>query len=95
MFAEDLAAFFDTEAFAESATLTIGGTPAAVSVIFDAAYIDPLGSFEGTAPRAWIPSADASGVAQGDTLNVRSTTYTVVEVMPDGTGRVVELRLRT
>lgn len=95
MFTEDLAPFFDTEAFGETATLTIDGTPASVSVIFDAAYIDPLGTFEGAAPRAWVPAADAVGVAQGDTLNVRSTTYTVVEVMPDGTGRVVELRLRT
>ncbi len=95
MFAEDVAPFFDAEGFGEAATLTIDGVPAAVVVIFDAAYIDPLGAFEGAAPRAWVPAADAVGVAQGDALLVRSTTYTVVEVMPDGTGRVVELRLRT
>lgn len=95
MFTEDLAPFFSTADFGVSATLTIGGTPSTVNVIFDAAYFDPLGLFEGTAPTAWVPTSDAVAVAQGDTLEVNSTTYTIVEVMPDGSGNVIQLRLRS
>jgi len=94
MFAEDVAVFFQVDDFGVSATLTINGTPSTVNVIFDAAYFDPLGTFEGTAPTAWLPAASAPGVVQGDTLLVNSTTYSIVEVMPDGSGNVVQLRLR-
>jgi hypothetical protein len=94
MFTEDLAPFFSTDAFGIAATLTLGGTPATVNVIFDSAYFDPLGQFEGSTPMAWLPSADAIGVAHGDTLTLGGTVYTIVEVMPDGSGNVVQLRMR-
>lgn len=94
-FVEDLTPFFDLGGFAEAVTLTIGGTPATVNVIFDAAYYSPLGEFEGTRPTAWVPAADSAGIVQGDTLTRGTTTYTVVEVKPDGPGVVNELRLRS
>lgn len=94
MFVEDLAPFFATAGFARDATLTVGGTPATVQVVFDAAYVAPLGAFEGASLMAWLTATQAGAVAQGDTLLVGATTYTVVEVKPDGTG-VVELRLRS
>jgi hypothetical protein len=94
-FTEDLTPFFDTAGFGEAATLTIGTSPAAVTVIFDAEYTDPLGDFEGRRPTAWVRASESAGVAQGDTLARGATTYTVVEVKPDGTGLINELRLRS
>jgi len=94
MFTEDVDAFFNTADFAVAATLTVGGTPSAINCIFDRSYLDPLGQFEGSAPTAWLTTAVAGAVVQGDTLLVNATTYTVVEVMPDGTG-VTQLRLRS
>jgi hypothetical protein len=94
-FTEDLTPFFDTAVFGESVTLTIGTSPATVAVIFDAEYIDPLGDFEGRRPTAWVPVSVSTGVAQGDTLTRGGTTYTIVEVRPDGPGVVNELRLRS
>jgi hypothetical protein len=64
-----------------------------VTGIFDAAYIDPLGQFEGSAPVFHAASADLEGIEQGDTLTVDDVVYTVVEVQPDGTGMVL-VRLR-
>jgi len=94
MFAEMFDAFFDTTGFAVPATLTVSGTPSAVTVIFDAAYVDPLGQIEGSVPMVWLTTSEAGAVVQGDTILVGATTYTVVEVMPDGTG-ITQLRLRT
>jgi hypothetical protein len=94
MFTEDVTVFFDPAAFAKAATLTVGTTVTTPNVIFDDAYVDPLGAFESRAPVAWLPVADAGAVAQGSTLVVDGTTYTVVEVLPDGSGNVLQLRLR-
>lgn len=94
-FAEPVDAFFDASVFGESVTLTIGGSPATVTVIFDAEYLDPLGEFEGRRPTAWVPVSASVGVSQGDTLTRAGTTYTIVEVRPDGPGVVNELRLRS
>jgi len=94
MFTEDVDAFFDLGDFAVAATLTVSGVPGAVNVIFDKSYLDPLGQFESSAPTAWLTTAAAGAAVQGDTLLVNATTYTIVEVMPDGTG-VTQLRLRS
>lgn len=93
-FVEHIAGFFSTSDFGVPATWTHGGTPVATTVIFDSSYFDPLGQFEGAQPMAWAPTADMATVAQGDTLAIGGTTYTVVEVQPDGTG-VTAVRLRT
>lgn len=85
MFAEDLASFFTD--FGVDATLN----GEAVRVIFDAAYVDPLG-VESSGPVATLPTADAATVAHGQTLIVSGTTYKVRGVEPDGTG-ITLLRL--
>ena len=95
MFTEDLTVFFDTADFGDAATLTVSGVPSSVNVIFDRAYFEPLGQFESAQPMAWLAATDAGSAKQGDTLTVNSTTYTIVGVEPDGTGRVVMFRLRT
>ena len=74
-----------------NATASINGG-AAVPVIFDAAYLDPLG-IAGAGPVASMLSTDATGVDQGDSFVIGSTNYTVAAVEPDGTG-VTVLRLQ-
>jgi hypothetical protein len=88
-FVEDLAPFFSTDDFAVDATL--GGVD--VRVIFDAAYLEPLGNMvEGVGPVATIATADAASAAHGTNLVIGATTYKVRGIEPDGTG-VTLLRL--
>ena len=49
---------------------------------------------ESNAPFAFVRTSDVPSIQQGDTLGISGTTYTVVEVMPDGEG-MTDLRLRT
>ena len=96
MFAEDLSIFFAN--FAQGATWAVGTSTATVNVIHDPAYIDPLGQFEGVANIAYAPAADWSTVAQGHTLTINGTAYTIVEVMPHWPGagpNITAVRLRT
>jgi len=85
MFAENHAAFFTD--FGVDATLNA----VAVRVIFDAAYVDPLG-VESSGPVATLPTADAATAAHGQTLIVSGTTYKIRGIEPDGTG-ITLLRL--
>ena len=43
---------------------------------------------------AFVRTSDMPNIQQGETLGISGTTYTVVEVMPDGEG-MTDLRLRT
>ena len=91
-FVEHIASFFDvTSGFAVPAVWSHDGST--VNVIFDAAYVDPMGLFEGSLPTAWCEAATVVGVAQGQTLTIDSVVYTIVETQPDGTG-VAVLRMR-
>ena len=49
---------------------------------------------ESSAPIAQARTSDVSNIAQGDTLLISGTTYTVVEVRLDG-GGMTDLKLRT
>ena len=49
---------------------------------------------ESSAPSALARTSDVSNIAQGDTLLISGTTYTVVEVRLDG-GGMTDLKLRT
>tara|TARA_R100000781_G_scaffold92560_1_gene57402 strand:+ start:1048 stop:1356 length:309 start_codon:yes stop_codon:yes gene_type:complete len=49
---------------------------------------------ETSTPVAIVRSSDVNNVAQGDTIAISGTTYTIVEVQPDGEG-MTNLRLRT
>ena len=48
---------------------------------------------ESSAPFALARTSDVPNIAQGDTPLISGTTYTVVEVQPDGEG-MTDLRLR-
>lgn len=90
-FTENLAAYFQTTDFAVQARWSYDNS--LVPGIFDAAYTDPLGSFEGSVPMFVCEAALMQGAAQGQTLIIGTSVYTIAEVMPDGTG-VLQLRLR-
>jgi hypothetical protein len=85
----DLAAFFDTDDFAE--TITVGG--ASVLAIFDAGFA-PVNfangeTVEGGTPKVTCKSADVAAAAHGTAVVVRSVTYYVVGIQADGAGLTV------
>lgn len=88
-FAEDLTLFFSTTDFGETVTFTHAGVTANANVLFDDAFVDPLG-IEGSYPRASGRAVDFPDVAHHDAI-VRSggVAYKVIGVQKDGTGIVV------
>lgn len=88
-FTEDLAAFFDTAAFAETGTYD-GATD--VAVIFSAPGADAF-NIGSTAPEAMVAAADVDADPRGKALVLASGTYTIREFTPDATGRVLTLKL--
>lgn len=89
MFTEDLAAYFDTDAFATVATYN--GTTQ-VSVIYSAPGGDTFG-IGSTVPEAMVVASDVAADPRGKTLVISGTTYTIREFTPDLTGRVLSLKL--
>lgn len=91
MFVEDLTPFFATSEFATTATLN----GVAVTGIFDNAYDDQAVAMgiASTGPIITLPSASVPSPVVGLSLVVNSTTYKVVDAMPDGTG-ITRLQLR-
>jgi len=88
--ASDLAGYFETDSHGSSATITINGSGSSINVILNKEYfaIDPgLGmEVEGTQPVATGRSSDMTNVEIGDTIQISSITYNIVNVQPDGTG---------
>lgn len=84
--AADRAAFFNTDEFGASATVTPNGSPSrTINVIFDAAARDEVGVIlAGTQITA--RTSDTSDLADGDAVVVNGETYTLREVRADGTG---------
>lgn len=77
-FVESFAPFFAD--FGVNATLN--GAP--VRGVFDAAPAEAFGLVSGFRPVFILPTASAA--AQGQTLVIEATAYTVAEVAADGTG---------
>ena len=70
-----------------------GGPARSVRVIFDneyqaAQYKEADAGIESSGPKATCLEGDVAGVAHGDTLVIRGTTWYVLEVKPDGMGIV-------
>jgi voltage-gated potassium channel Kch len=89
--ADDLAAFFEIDDFGDAATYTpLAGAAVAVSGIFDAPQasrtITDMMDITAPQPQFVCRTSDMPNAAEGDTLIVRSATYTVRAVMTDGTG---------
>ena len=77
---------------------TTDGTIATITALLWNVYreVEVEGEFgvESSAPIAQARTSDVSNIAQGDTLLISGTTYTVVEVRLDG-GGMTDLKLRT
>ena len=79
--AEDLSCFFNQAEFADAAVLD--GSP--VSGLLDTGYSEAFGMASHDA-RFTLAEAVTTATTQASTLVVRSTTYRVRSVQPDGTG---------
>lgn len=88
MFAEPLSVFFQATGFGESVTLD----GQAREAIFDADYqLAPFGAaavggMATSQPMLTLPTSNVPASPVGKTAIVGSTTYTIVEHQPDGTG---------
>jgi len=81
MFTEDLSEFLDSTEMADNATIgasTIAG-------IFDNQFVEVHG-IEGVRPVFVCAEADVSSIAHGDALTIKTVSYKVAGVQPDGTG---------
>lgn len=87
----DILDFFEVDDFGEAATYTpLAGSPTTILGIFDA----PQASRNATdllgvtipSPQFVCRTADTASAADGDTIVIRSITYTVRVVLTDGTG---------
>ena len=79
-------------------TDTSAGTTATITALLRNEYLEvevegEVG-VESSAHFALARTSDVPNIAQGDTLLIGGTTYTVVEVQPDGEG-ITDLRQRT
>ncbi len=86
--ASDLLGYLDTNAHGSSASITINGSASSIKVILNKDYfaIDPgLGmEVEGTQPVVTGRSSDMTNVEIGDTIQINSVTYNIINVQPDG-----------
>lgn len=91
----DRAAFLDIDEFGLAATITIGGSPAAVNGILTTAFAEALADIatgvESEMPIFKCASADVTGVDHNDPITVVdeddvSTDYIVIGVEPSGDG---------
>lgn len=81
MFNEDLSEFLDATEMADNAT--IGG--ATVAGIFDNQFVEVHG-IEGVRPVFTCDEDDVSSLSHGSSLTIKSTSYKVAGIQPDGTG---------
>ena len=84
------------DAFGEQVTVSIGGTPKTIVAVFEDGW-EAVGAGEvdvsSSAPLLYCVATDVTGIAAGDTVTVRGTTWTVTDVQPDSQG-MTTLRLR-
>tara|TARA_B110000459_G_C16482320_1_gene434910 strand:- start:233 stop:541 length:309 start_codon:yes stop_codon:yes gene_type:complete len=88
--------FFDTDEFANSITITIGGSQTTIKGIFDneQTQID-IGDNAGITanqPKITVKTSDITGADFGDPVVINTVNYTVNNIIKDGTG-VAELFL--
>ena len=81
MFAEDLSEFLDDTELADNATIgasTIAGN-------FDNQFVEVNG-IEGVRPVFTCAEANVATIAHGDALTIKSISFKVAGIQPDGTG---------
>ena len=88
--------FFDTDEFADSVTITIGGSASTIKGIFDNEMttidVGDNAGLTANQPKVTVKTSDITNADFGDPVVINSTNYTVNNVLKDGTG-ITELYL--
>ncbi len=88
--------FFDTDEFADSITITIGGTQTTIKGIFDNEMttidVGDNAGLTANQPKITVKTSDVTNADFGDPVVINSVSYTVNNVLKDGTG-ITELFL--
>ena len=84
------AIFFDTDEFADSITITIGGSASTIKGIFDNEMttidVGDNAGLTANQPKVTVKTSDITNADFGDPVVINSTNYTVNNVLKDGTG---------
>ena len=90
------AIFFDSNEFADSITITIGGSASTIKGIFDNEMttidVGDNAGLTANQPKVTVKTSDITNADFGDPVVINSTNYTVNNVLKDGTG-ITELFL--
>ena len=82
--------FFDTDEFADSVTITIGGSASTIKGIFDNEMttidVGDNAGLTANQPKITVKTSDITNADFGDPVVINSTNYTVNNVLKDGTG---------
>ena len=88
--------FFDDSEFADSITITIGGSASTIKGIFDNEMttidVGDNAGITANQPKITVKTSDITNADFGDPVVINSTNYTVNNVLKDGTG-ITELFL--
>ena len=92
----DRSIFFDTDEFADSITITIGGSATTIKGIFDNEMttidVGDNAGLTANQPKITVKTSDVTNADFGDPVIINSVNYTVNNVLKDGTG-ITELFL--
>ena len=92
----DRSIFFDTDEFADSITITIGGSATTIKGIFDNEMttidVGDNAGLTANQPKITVKTSDVTNADFGDPVVINSVNYTVNNVLKDGTG-ITELFL--
>ena len=84
------AIFFDSNEFADSITITIGGSASTIKGIFDNEMttidVGDNAGISANQPKITVKTSDVANADFGDPVVINSTNYTVNNVLKDGTG---------
>ena len=84
------AIFFDSNEFADSITITIGGSASTIKGIFDNEMttidVGDNAGITANQPKITVKTSDITNADFGDPVVINSTNYTVNNVLKDGTG---------
>ena len=82
--------FFDSDEFADSITITIGGSASTIKGIFDNEMttidVGDNAGITANQPKITVKTSDVANADFGDPVVINSTNYTVNNVLKDGTG---------
>ena len=88
--------FIDTDEFADSVTITIGGSASTIKGIFDNEMttidVGDNAGISANQPKVTVKTSDITSADFGDPVSINSVSYTVNNVLKDGTG-ITELYL--